>query len=179
MTLPNYVKLQHLDSGIKELVINLNRIPQVYTQTTCEGHVWLDIHAWPAKNGFVHFQKPKDEHDGLVSRIKIYCHDNEIIQLTKWPTNKDCDVKSYTINGLFEPHQGEDGLKPFSKMSEKEQAAYWNRAEVRKEEILRGWKDINNLVIDYIIKELCVIPSELPYRNKQDKTDFRSFHCCH
>ena len=41
--LPHRFNLNHLDRGIRKVVVNLNRIPDVFTFTTCEGHVWRDI----------------------------------------------------------------------------------------------------------------------------------------
>lgn len=175
MTLPNYVKLEHLDPGIKNLVINLNRIPGVYTQTTCEGHVWREVPAWPTKDGWVHFQKPKMQHDKLVVSIDDYCRDNAIFTLTDRTWDGQDKVDEYTINGLFESHQGDDGLKPFDDMNKKEQNAYWNRADVRMIDILKGWNELNQVVLRYIRENLKINPSRLSYRDKDDKTDFRCF----
>jgi len=173
MTIPNYVKLSDLDDGVRRLVINLNRIPGVYTQTTCEGHVWREVPAWPTKDGWVHFQKPKKQHDKLVISIDDYCRDNAIFTLKDRTWKGQDKIDEYTINGLFESHQGDDGMKPFYEMTKREQNAYWKRADVRMMEILKGWKELNQVVVQYIKEDINKNIFLLAYRNPEDHTDFR------
>ena len=175
MSLVNYVKITDIDPGVRKLVINLNRIPGVYTQTTCEGHVWREVPAWPTKDGWVHFQKSRKQHDRLVVSIDDYCRDNAIFTLTDRTWKGQNEIDEYTINGLFEPHQGDDGLKPFDEMTRREQNAYWKQADARMIEILKGWNELNQVVIRYIRENIGISTSKLPYRDKNDKTDFRCF----
>ena len=176
MTLPNYVRLHDLDRGIRELVINLNRIPQIHTQTNCEGHVWREVPAWPTKNGWIYFQKPQSQHENLIIGLNKYCNENQIFRLTQYNRDTDDEIIQYTINGMFESHEGDDGLKPFEDMNKKEQAAYWKRADIRKIELLKGWKELNNMVVKYITEELHSTPADLPFRNKSDKSE--AFSMC-
>lgn len=153
--LPQNFNLNHLDKGIKNLVITLNRIPYVETATTCEGHVWKDCLGWPTKNGWVYFYNENTKENKLINKIENFCGSFEIFQLNKMEQRNNF----YTINALFEPHGG----KKFRLLSKKEQEKYFERAEIRKKDILRGWNGLNSVIEDYIFMNITKDIKSLPY----------------
>jgi len=159
--LPEGFKLSYLDSGITRIVVALNRIPEVSTLTTCEGHVWRDTPFWPTKWGWVHFAKPEGVHEGLVTDIQNYCAKNELFGMSK-PYKLSQKSRDYnrTIEAKFEDHQ--DGML-FDRISEKEQEEYFQRADVRKVELLKGWDDLGEIVENYIMREITKDISSLPF----------------
>lgn len=68
--LPKEFDLEKLDEGIRNLVININRIPEVDTETTCEGYIWEYNSSFPTKFGWIHFNRPTIKRKGLIQRIK-------------------------------------------------------------------------------------------------------------
>jgi len=162
--LPEHVKLEHLDDGVRELVVNLNRIPNVDTMTTCEGHLWFDIPAWPTKNGWAYIVVPEDgSRDDLIGRIKGFCdrraHFN-IEEHSRWD-----GFATYFIDGMFEDHQGEDnGGLSYEERSDIQQELYRRRAKKRKTQLLRVWRQLNDLVVDYIRENVSEDVESLPYR---------------
>ena len=65
-----------------------------------------------------------------------------------------------TIEAKFEDHQ--DGML-FDRISEKEQEEYFQRADVRKVELLKGWDDLGEIVENYIMREITKDISSLPF----------------
>ena len=51
----------------------------------------------------------------------------------------------------------------FIGLSPEEKQAYYRRAETRKVEIMKGWKNINDIVVDYIISNISRDVSELQF----------------
>ncbi len=148
--LPKNFKLERLDNGIKNLVITLNKIPEVHTATTCEGHVWRDCPAYPTKDGWVYFSKDKN---GLTKTIENFCIDYPAFILDYNPI-----VDFYIINGTFgdelgDPHKNSAGIH-FEKWSKDEQEKFFEKADIRKKEILLGWNELDSRLKDYIIKNI-------------------------
>ena len=51
----------------------------------------------------------------------------------------------------------------FDRISEKEQEEYFQRADVRKVELLKGWDDLGEIVENYIMREITKDISSLPF----------------
>jgi hypothetical protein len=153
--------LEELDDGVRRLVYALNRIPQVGTMTTCEGHVWRDTPFWPTKDGWVYFAKPEGVHEGLVTEIQDYCTKNEFFKMGK-PYKISPRSPNYirVINGRFEDH---DSGALFDRINEEEQEKYFKRAEIRKEQLLKGWYELGGIVERYIIRNITKDIESLPY----------------
>ncbi len=177
MTLVNYVKLRELDDAIRPLVININRIPGIYTQTTCEGHVWHDCPAFPTKDGWVHFSKPKNQHGGLVTTIQEYCKENKFFSLTNWGGEPGID--QYTINAAFDAEHDEyERIDILESLSPEEKKEFWSKMDSQKPVLVAGWRDMNQVIVRYIKENINPDLFKLPYRNQNDHTDFR-MHCRH
>ncbi|MBT3395046.1 hypothetical protein HOA59_00745 [archaeon] len=159
--LPEMIRLKHLDEGIMNLVIDINRIPDVHTLTNCEGHIWRDCPAWPTKDGWLHFLTEKNENKGLLNKISEYCSDFDHMSIdTRNYTNR----LVHTISAGFEPHHTSGMENIFEQMSKRKQEEYFKRADVRKEEILNNWSDLNGLVRSYIKNNISEHVDSLRYR---------------
>jgi hypothetical protein len=157
--LPKNFNLEYLDEGIEDLVINLNRIPEVDTATTCEGHVWENIPAWPTKDGWIHFLTEK--YEDLLLKIDYWCQEKGFFELD---VGELCGHKKYTILGKYEPHHDDEYNNLFEKMNAREKKDYFKRVGIRRKEILKGWEDLNNLVVDYIKNHINEDIESLEYR---------------
>jgi hypothetical protein len=172
MTLPKDIKLIEIDSGIRHLVVNLNRIPGIYTQTTCEGHVERDVPTYfPTTNGYIHFNKIFNQHDALIKQISDLFLKNKMFTLTDY-SSYGATENSYTIDALFEPYQEENELRTIfndknSKKIKKIQE-YLDCADLQKIEILKGWNKINQTVVEYIKQNISKEIFQLPYRNSNN-----------
>ncbi|MBS3079411.1 hypothetical protein J4218_04775 [Candidatus Pacearchaeota archaeon] len=163
--LPRNFELRWLDYGIRSLVISLNRIPGVYTMTTCEGHIWKDIPLWPTKDGWVHFGKPRGVHDGLVTEIRAFLFRPEYyffnLGISEFPNCPNLDP-THTISASFDKHTiGAESI--FLRMDLISQRNYFKRAERRKQKMLQGWNDLNQVVIGYIRKNITFDYDCLPF----------------
>jgi hypothetical protein len=158
--LPRNVKDEHLDDGIRELVHTINRIPEIDTMTTCEGHVWRDTPAWPTKDGWIHFVTKKDAYLDLLQNIDYFCQEKGYFSLTDAALGENT---LYTIGGHFEPHHDEQFEDLFEKMSPTEQEAYYDRADAHKEILLKDWSALNTLLQNYIKLHIGNL-DDLPYR---------------
>lgn len=161
--LPERLKLECIDEGVRDVVIALNRIPGVNTYTTCEGHIWREIPAWPTKDGWVHFDRPRDRHEKLVGDISRFCEGIEFFDI-EVPKVVENFPLIHTVNGKYEPHHDNDFNDLFSEMNKRERGAYFERAEVRREEILKGWGELNEVIIDYIRRNITIDVESLPFR---------------
>lgn len=160
--LPSRLPIGHLDIGIRAVVINLNRIPGVFTNTTCEGHIWRDIPAWPTKDGWIHFNVQNGTNPTLISRIKKeFVESHPIFELEEGGNNLYDDFLHYTMEGHYESH---DGGNLFDRINEQEQQQYFERAEIRRKEILRGWLDFNKVVASYLADNFGKDYKKLPFR---------------
>jgi hypothetical protein len=148
MSLPQGFNIEKPDNGIRELVINLNQIPGVDTDTTCEGHVWYEFPKWPTKDGWIHFSTSKGENKDLVELVKSFCSKSGYFKL-EGPKELG-EISSFTIIALYEPHHDEKCENLFAKWSRQQQQDYFRRAEDRRKQHAQGWKELNELVIDYI-----------------------------
>jgi hypothetical protein len=157
--------VDRLDPGIKDLVINVGRIPNVETMTNCEGHVYREMLSLPTKHGWIYFLRRQEEHINLIESIDSYCNNNLFFVSYEGPWGED---SQQTIEGLFEPYSdGEEG-KFFANLPLNEQEAYFQRAEVRKKELLKGWTELNHVIINYILNNITKDIESLPYQNKDD-----------
>jgi hypothetical protein len=179
--LPKYVELDDIDDGIKNLVINLNRIPELDTQTTCEGHVLRNsLCILPSKDGWIHFSKPSKRYNHLNKKMKIlFSQKYDFFNLHTWSIpcipGEIRLFSSHTINACFEPHSDGD---LFKRLDEKGKEAYFERADLRKIEILKGWADINQIVIDYIKRNISPDIDSLPYYDSES-SEVSPFFSCH
>jgi hypothetical protein len=159
MALPKYVKREHLDDGIANVVININKIPGIGTMTTCEGHVWRDTPMWPAKNGWIHFHKEKGLHDTLIDSMKKFCDKNSYFSIDNYVWDNIPNIENFTINANFEDHTCFDYFH-----NSKELADYFDRVDKEKKHILDGWNELNKLVVGYIKKKISQNINNLSYR---------------
>jgi len=160
MSLPEKFNLNWLDDGIRQLVIDINRIPGNSTLTTCEGHIWYDTPAWPTKDGWVHFCTNTDE---LLALFEEFCDGLDFFTLQKPPYIENAP-SIYTVIGHFESHHDRELGSCYSGWSEGEQEKYIARAEVRKVEIQAGWDELDALIREYIAENICVDIDQLPFQ---------------
>lgn len=161
--LPPYVKDKHLDEGVIDLVKNLNRVPGVFTYTTCEGHVYgHKCPLMPTKGGWVHVHIPEDEEfASLADVIADFTRNNKYFSL------QDQDQlwePHYTINADF-ARVAEFGECDLETMTARERKNYLAQARRWHKKHLEGWSELNKLVEDYIQSEIGLYPSQLPYRD--------------
>ena len=183
--LPQEFDLQQLDDGIRNLVITLNRIPDVnkkttvYEPTTCEGHIWKNTSAWPTKNGWIYFYKPTSKRTGLIRRVNQFCEDYpcfgadfppyimkewELVRLGLNPEQEE-KLSSYNLKAHFEPHENQNGVH-YMDLCETKQENFMKRAKERKKGILIGWNALDERVKDYILKNISKDIESLPYIEK-------------
>ena len=175
--LPSKIALEDLDVGVRDLVVNLNRIPGVYTYTTCEGHIWRDCFAWPTKDGWVHFNVPKNKHEGLVKGVKRFVEWHPTFKLEDW--GEDVSSKehiAYTMNALFESH---DNGNLFGRLNASQRRNYFRRAETRLRTNLNGWADLNGVVIQYLTENFGDKYTQLPFRYPEVKGENLFVRCMH
>ncbi len=161
--LPSNFNLDDLDDGIRQLVIDLNRIPELHTMTNCEGHIWRDTPAWPTKDGWVHFFKPEGLYKDLVLDINAfgYRRGYYFFNLIDWGTINS-GSSQYTIEARFDQHNiSFDSL--FERMDKRNQRDYLRRARTRKQRILQGWNELDKVVIDYIKRAINQDYQSLPF----------------
>jgi hypothetical protein len=163
--IPSYVNIDHLDSGIKPLILSLGRIPNIETMTNCEGHIYRELDLMPTKGGWVYFLRVPEEHNKLIHGIELYCNDH-----CYFDTHSILSANSsrQTIDGLFEPYEDKGWNNLFIQMNKNQQEAYFQRAEVRKQELLKGWSELNQVTLDYIKNNITKDIDSLPYQNKDD-----------
>ncbi len=146
--LPHRFNLRDLDKGIRRVVVNLNRIPDVFTYTTCEGHVWRDCPIWPAKDGWVHFNIPKGRYSDFMDRtLEFVKGKNGLFELSGPRSFYTSSHDEYTMSGLFEDHEHGE---LFDRLDDSGQAAYFDRADERKVVLLSGWADWNSVIVAYL-----------------------------
>ncbi len=161
--LPANFNLDYLDKGIREIVIDINRIPGLHTMTTCEGHVWSDIPLCPTKDGWIHFVKPNELYQNLVIDINAFgyrkgYHFFNILGPVELRENHSL----YTIEARFDQHDiCADSI--FLMMDERSKGDYLKRAQTRKLRILQGWNEIDKIVIDYIKRTINSDYQSLPF----------------
>lgn len=145
--LPQGFNLKHLDIGIRNLVVNINRIPGVYTDTTCEGHIWRDTPAWPTKDGWVHFNVKEGTNPELITDINGFLEWHPNFELQSFTHRLSKEYLHYTIFAHFESH--DDGNLLY-RINKRQQSAYFARAEKRLRDNLNGWADLDGVVIEYL-----------------------------
>ncbi len=193
--LPKGFNLNGLERGIRNLVITINRIPEVnkktthYGPTTCEGHVYPDICTIPTADGWLYFYKPTLKRKGLIKRINQFCmeypffgivsyqmHENDFLQLGL-NTNQSERFSFYDLRAHFEPYENED--RDYSEWSEEEQRAYITRARIRKQRILEGWNKLDGRTKDYIFKNITKDIDSLPYMEDKEESEFMPPSLCY
>ncbi len=148
--LPKRLPLAYIDEGVRKLVVNLNRIPDVFTNTTCEGHIWRNTPAWPTKDGWIHLNIEEGTNTNLVSTIESeFLESHPIFEIEKWGSGLFKNFNHYTLVGHYESH--EDG-ELFHRINEEEQQKYFERAEITRVEMLKGWDDLNKVVVNYLTR---------------------------
>ncbi|RJQ15693.1 hypothetical protein C4573_06075 [Candidatus Woesearchaeota archaeon] len=163
MALCETVKLEHVDDHVLDLVINLNRIPQINTLTTCEGHVPYEPPTWPAKDGWIYFTIPEGAYRDLLLTLELFCQERNYFALRNIRSVKPM-IESFQIVAEYEPHHDAEMNNLFEKMNDAGKKAYFERAEIRRKEILQGWSDLNALVVQYIQAHIAEDIESLPYR---------------
>ncbi len=171
--IPHNLRLDNLDEGIRNLVVNLNRIPGIGTCTTCEGHIWRSTPGWPTKDGWIYINKPKDAAPGLVPRIKgfIEAHSHFTFREPK-PTDTFPDL--YMISALFESHDCGD---LFNHLTKSQQRNYYRRAKTRLEHNLRGWADLDGVVTQYLVENFGENYIDIPFRESEQQRVWRIDPC--
>ena len=162
--LPEYVREERFSPGVRDLIINLNRIPDVSTGTnSSEGDVRRDIPYWPSKDGFVYFFKPNNyKHLWLVQTIGGFCREFPYFDLDGPSVVVNSPAKSrFMINGRFEDH---NLGALFDRLTREEREDYFDRAELRKIELLAGWTELYGRVVEGIRRNIIKDVESLPYR---------------
>lgn len=160
--IPSNIPLKGIDKGIRNLVININRIPEVYTLTNCEGHIWRDTPLWPTKDGWMYFLLKNNTHPQLIPDIRKFMGTHPSFSLKEQGNCMNPGFQFYTVNAVFESH---DNGTLFERITKAEQEAYFSRAEVRLKENLQGWADLNRVVIDYLRSQYGQGYRSLPYKD--------------
>ena len=164
--LPIGFNLEHLDIGIRNLVVNINRIPEVYTCTTCEGHIWRDTLAWPTKDGWLHFDVKEGTNSELIPEINRFLEWHPNFELQDWDGQRiSKEYLHYTMLAHFESHEDGDLLYRINK---KQQSAYFARAEKRLKDNLNGWADLEWVVIEYLKRHVREDYKNLPFMWKEE-----------
>lgn len=163
--LPERFNLKHLDEGIEELVVNINRLPNINTATTCEGHIWKHTPAWPTKDGWIHFfVEDPEKYQGLLLKLDYWCQEKGYFELENGVKMNEMFI--YTIFGKYEPHHDNEFNDLFENMNQRERRNYFRRAETRRKKLLNGWRELNDLIVDYIQNHISEDVKALPYREE-------------
>jgi|SRR3972149_7167391 len=167
--LPYNLSLKNLDEGIRNLVVNINRIPEAYTNTTCEGHIWRDCPNWPTKDGWIHFNVHNKINEDLTAKIKkefLETH-QKIFELEE---GGNALYQDYFHNTMVAHYESHDRGKLFSRINEQEQQEYFKRADERRKEILRGWIDFDGVIVSYLKDRFGMDYEKLPFRESESGT---------
>lgn len=186
--LPKELDLKYIDSGIKELVITLNRIPEVnkkttiYGPTSCEGHIW-EYEGSPeaTKDGWVYFYKPSIERTGLIRRINQFCGEFPYFHMSS-KIMGDFDFAPLGLNPAEEPRSRfyslegsfwfDEGYDDIFRQLEGDKRLI-EKAQARKEELLSGWKELDSRIKDYIAKNITKDIESLPYISSEEGINIR------
>ena len=178
--LPLDVSVEDLDPEMKELVVNLNRIPQIHTLTNCGGEIWRETPAWPTKDGWLYFIKPEgNARNGLVKLARRFCDDWDHFDIGG-PDKHEHPIYGagfllYDIGAHFESHEN-GGL--LADKSAEEIEAYYQRAEERKEHFVRAWADLNEGVVGYLKRNVSRDVDSLPFVDEKIKL-YEGWRCPH
>ena len=164
--LPEIVKLEHLDPGVRDLVVNLNRIPNIDTFTNCEGHIWENIPNWPTKDGWAYFTNPSEEYPSLLSGINAFIHR---MPYFTFESKEDMVREGIIFNTILAEYESHDWGNLFERILPEEQESYFRRAEIRHDYHLLVWEELNDLVETWIRRNLSPDIKSLPYRYSQSK----------
>ena len=185
--LPKGFNLNHIDPGIRNLVITLNRIPEVnkkttnYGPTSCEGHVYPKLKVMPVKNGWLYFYKPMSRKRGLMRTMEQFCSERPFFKLELRHFMSEGDFSMVGLNPApygkfgfyeviagFEPYEDRAKEIYFDGKTEEEQKEYYEKAELRKLEILKGWNTLDSRLLDYIFENITRDISSLPYMSEEE-----------
>ena len=171
--MPNYVDPKRdLDSGIRDLVVNVARLPGSVTYTNCEGHENYAPPMLPAKGGWFHFDLPENRYDVLLDRMNDVCsgiryNRESIFSLKNW------DSIEYTLSADFEEvpeFQRSDESYQLTNIGKRDLKNYLRRASNRKPTILRGWSALSDLVKSYIKETITDDIESLPFKDPNDRS---------
>lgn len=164
-----WLNLEYIDDRIRNIVVNLNRIPGVDTYTTCEGHIWAHNTSYcPTKCGWIHFVAPEG-HD-IHDIIRGFCDTHEYFTLFE---RKDGPEPRYsTLNALHYPHENGELIPAniahgYPNMTREEKARFIRNARARRAELYKGWEDLDRLLAGYLREKYGDYES-LPYRESSD-----------
>ena len=155
--IPKQIQDDYIDRGVFDFVKALNSIPDVYTMTTCEGHVWRNVPIWPAKDGWVHVNIPSEYAD-LREILESFVEKSPIMSVDVFEHSGQ--YFHHTFNANYESFDDESP----NSWSKSRLEAYWNRADKRHLEHLKLWDQMARLTEDYIQSELGLYPNQLIYR---------------
>jgi len=162
--LPPKFNLNNLDDEIRDLVININRIPGIYTDTTCEGHVWKECSVWPAKDGWIHLNIPKGKYENLIPNLNQFFFSHPNFELTHHEYTHDKDLPIHYMIGANLPQHHFEGKDLYSMFTTELQEDYIRYCEEwKRTKINPGWKRLNYLVIDYIKLNVTKDLNSLPF----------------
>lgn len=156
----NEGRTTNLELGRSGLVITLNKIPEVYTQTTCEGHINYCPPILPVKDGWVHFVVPKKKYTGLVDTIEHFCYWNKLFNLNQGMSFRESE-EAYTISANLGQAESQGN---YSRMNEKQRAQFNRVVKKRKIQVLKGWNMLDELVEDWVRHNINLDVESLPYQ---------------
>jgi hypothetical protein len=165
--MPKNLKLEDIDEGIRDAVINLNRIPGIDTLNASEGYIYEDNLFTPTRRGQIGFLRNPQAHLDLITKIASLREafpfsKLDIGELVSFPNGR----LLHTICADFEPYQG-NGIKPVRSRTYKEIEEYFARARRRKARILEFWKAVSDETADYIYRNINSDLESLPYKESQ------------
>lgn len=153
-----------IDKGIRELVIDLNRIPDLNTYTCCEGEIYRDCPMMPTKAGWIHIATKKDTNSGLISLLQEF---RRLYFSVKGP-REDIFYRDWIDHSIYAenyPFEDAEYNNLFYDMTTEQREVFFEKAEERKIILLEGWKALGSNVRDYIRKNISQDINSLSYRN--------------
>jgi hypothetical protein len=174
--LPKGFNLDGIDEGIRDLVVTLNKIPEVnqrttpYGPTTCEGHAENSY----LLDGWFYFYKDELKRAELIAEMNQFCKERSYFDLDSQSMQpRDFaqlgfdlippgNFLYYDLSAHFECDGSTWG------MNEAEKQSLIERTRIRKQGILEGWAELNTRVKDYITTKITKDLSSLPFMTEED-----------
>jgi len=197
--LPKNFDLEDLDPEIKNLVITLNRIPEVNKKTTIYGPtssagniLYYEGSPLHTKDGWIHFYKPSLKRTGLIRQINQFSRDYPYFSLMSWPMN-DMDFlqaglepsqqpisRSYTLEGSFWSDQGYvSNVRDLYSLNPEEKVILIEKALARQAELHSGWNELDSRIKDYIRRNITKDIDSLPYISDKEEPEGPAPSCPH
>lgn len=175
MALSDDVNEESIDEHIRELVININRIPNMHTYTTCQGEIYRDTPMMPTKDGWIHISTLKDQNAGVIMTVNEFCNSNEYFSLEgpqqdMWLAHNAV----YTINAKHLEYDHET----FYKLTTADQEKFFLEADKRQSLLNIGWHVLDEKVVSYIKEHIYHDVKSLPYRDPKGFQQPRFRRCC-